>query len=266
MFWPTIILLITCLEIYQGFAYQCPASISFSTMPGLTRVSIPVSNSLTHFKIKNEFIIDSNNRTRFVCAEVIPEIYALRNNTINYDSDLLVQTGGDHEGHIIAHALGGSNYSLNRFPINQNCKSGLFYRNVDKKLVELFTEHPRITYIAELKYNFNTTDTRPTHINAVYMDEKENILGSASLINSPPNTPCEKLDQDKPSKKIKRSLFTNFTKHENSTKPINCLDGCTKIDCWENFLDRNKKCRFHFHSVHANHLCIGHWCYCCKYY
>ncbi|XP_003245827.1 uncharacterized protein LOC100571964 [Acyrthosiphon pisum] len=277
MFQFKIILLITCLEVYCGFAYQCPKSVPYSTIPKLSRVSLPVSNALAHFKIENEFLIDSNGRTRYVCVEITPEIYALRNKTINNDNDIHVQTGEDYKEHIIPHSLGGSNHSLNVFSLNQNCKSKLLNSSVEQQLDELLTEHSRITYVAELEYTYNVTDVRPTRINVMYMDENEKILGSVRMINSPPNTTCETIDL-KMHTKSKRSfeLFAsptnsthpagNSTHPESSTKPINCMAGCRRTECWAKVEDRDKKCRCHFHSVHANSLCIGEWCYCCSYY
>jgi len=137
------------LEVYGGFAYQCPNSVPYLTIPGLSRVNLPVSNATNHFKTENEFLIDSNGRTKYVCVEITPEIYALRNKTKNNDTnnDVHVQTTGDYKGHIIAHALGGSNDSLNLFPLNNNCKSKLFNSSIEQKLAELLTEHSRITYI-----------------------------------------------------------------------------------------------------------------------
>lgn len=283
MFQFKIILLITCLEVYRGFAYQCPKSVPYSTIPGLSRVSLPVSNALIHFKIENEFLIDSNGRTRYVCVEITPEIYALRNKTINNDNDVHVQTGGDYKEHIIPRSLGGSNDSLNVFSLNHNCKSKLFNSSVEQKLAELLTEHSRITYIAELEYTYNVTDVRPTRTTAVYMDENENILGSVRMINSPPNAPCETKDLEIPTKS-KRSLTESSThpksstNTESSTHPEssthqessktkgNCIHGCRRTECWSKVEERDKKCRFHFHSVHANSHCIGEWCYCCSYY
>ncbi|KAL4121525.1 hypothetical protein QTP88_014019 [Uroleucon formosanum] len=263
MFQFKIIFLLTCLEVYRGFAYQCPNSVPYSTLPGLSRVSLPVSNALIHFKIENEFIIDSNGRTRYVCVEITPEIFALQNKTINNDNDVHVQTGGDYKKHIIAHSLGGSNDSLNVFSLNHNCKSKLFNSSVEQQLAELLTEHSRITYIAELEYTYNTTDVRPTRVNAMYMDENENILGSMKMINSPPNTPCQIINlkiQTKSKKSLaKRSVqvVQLESSPENSTKPINCIHGCLrKSECWEKVEDRNKKCRAHFRTVHANKHCI----------
>jgi len=277
MFQFKIVLLITCLEVYCGLAYECPKSVPYSTIPRLSRVSLPISNALVHFKIENEFLIDSNGRTRYVCVEITPEIYTLHNKTINNDNDIHVQTGEDYKEHIIAHSLGGSNDSLNIFSLNHNCKSKLLNSSVEQQLAELLTEHSQITYVAELEYTNNVTDVRPTRINAMYMDKNENILGSVSMINSPPNTPCETIDL-KIHPKSKRSLFSilhpestthhanNSTHPESSTKPINCMDGCRRTECWPVVEERDKRCRNHFHSVHANSLCIGDWCYCCSYY
>lgn len=266
MFQLTIILLITGFEVHRSFAYQCPKSIPYSTIPGLSRVSLPISDALFHFKIENEFLIDSRGRTRYVCVEITDETFALRNKTKNYDNDLHVQTGGDYKEQIVAHSLGGSNHSLNLIPLNQDCKSRLSNRNFDQKLTRLLNEYSRITYIAELEYTNNMTDVRPTRINTVYMDENENILRSVRTINSPPNTPCEKVDQEYP-KKFKRSLMEIFKSPTNSTKPTNCLDGCKRAECWSKVEERDKRCRsHHFHSVHANTLCSGQWCYCCSYY
>lgn len=279
MFQFKIILLITCLEVYCGLAYQCPKSVPYSTIPRLSRVSLPISNALVHFKIENEFLIDSNGRTRYVCVEITPEIYALQNETINNDNDIHVQTVGDYKEHIIAHSLGGSNDSLNVFSLNHDCKSKLLNSSVEQQLAELLTEHSRITYVAELEYTlYNVTDVRPTSINAMYMDENENILGSVKIINSPPNTPCETIDL-KIHTKSKRSLTESSTHPENSThpaensthpesstKPRNCMDGCRRTECWAKVEDRDRRCRCHFHTVHANTLCVGEWCYCCSYY
>ncbi|KAL4121539.1 hypothetical protein QTP88_014033 [Uroleucon formosanum] len=268
MFQFKIIFLLTCLEVYRGFAYQCPNSVPYSTLPGLSRVSLPVSNAFIHFKIENEFIIDSNGRTRYVCVEITPEIFALQNKTINNDNDVHVQTGGDYKKHIIAHSLGGSNDSLNVFSLNHNCKSKLLNSSVEQQLAELLTEHSRITYIAELEYTYNTTDVRPTRVNAMYMDENENILGSMKMINSPPNTPCQIINlkiQTKSKKSLTKRSVQQESSPEISTKPINCMDGCDKsLKCFADFKVRDAKCRCHTHSVHANRLCIGQWCYCCS--
>jgi len=265
------------LEVYRGFAFQCPKSVPYSTIPGLSRVSLPISNALIHFKIENEFLIDSNGRTRYVCVEIKPEIYESRNKTINNDNDVHVQTGEDFKEHIISHSLGGSNDSLNVFSLNHNCKSKLLNSSVEQQLAGLLADYSRITYIAELEYTYNVTDVRPTRINAVYMDENENILGTVRMINSPPNTPCERVDLEIPTRS-KRSLFQssthsesstqleNSTSSESSTTFINCMDGCRRSECWPKVEDRDKKCRSHFHSVHANSVCIGDWCYCCSYY
>lgn len=271
MFQFKIIILITCLEVYRGSAYQCPKSILHSTIPKLSRVSLPISNAIIHFKIENEFLIDSNGRTRYVCVEITPEIYALRNKIINYENDLLQygQIGDDFKGHIIAHSIGGSSDSLNAFPLNHNCKSEL-NSNFEQKLEELLTKHLRIKYITELEYTYNMTDTRPTRINIVYMDENENILGSVGILNSPPNTPCETVDLENTIVKSKRSLTENSTlpsvQPEDSTKAINCLNGCRRLTCWQKFEDRDKECGSHFHSVHPNAICLDEWCYCCSYY
>jgi len=269
------------LEVYRGFAYQCPKSVPYSTITGLSRVSLPVSNALDHFKIENEFLIDSNGRTRYVCVEITSEIYALQNKTINNDNDKHVQTAGDYKEHIIAPSLGGSNDSLNVFSLNQNCKSKLLNSSIEQQLAGLLTEHSRITYVAELEYTYNVTEVRPTCINAIYMDENEDILGSMRIINSPPNSPCKTIDLEIHSKS-KRSLTTTYTHTQNlfelfsrpensthtesSTKPINCMDGCRRAECWAKVEERDKRCRCHFHSVHANTLCAGEWCYCCSYY
>ncbi|XP_025208971.1 uncharacterized protein LOC112604240 [Melanaphis sacchari] len=266
MFQFTIISLIISFEVYSGFAYQCPKSIPYSEIPGLSRISLPVSNALYHFRIENEFLIDSRGRTRYVCVEITPETYALRNKSTKYDSDLYVQTGGDYKEHIIAHSLGGSNDSLNIFPLNQNCKSRLLNNNFEQKLEGLLTEHSRITYVAELEYAYNMTDMRPTRINTLYIDENENILKSVRTINSPPYTSCKTVNQEYPTKH-KRSFIEIFKHTENSTKSVNCLDGCRRSECWSKVEDRDKKCSsHHFHSVHANSLCVGQWCYCCSYY
>ncbi|XP_060841523.1 uncharacterized protein LOC132922176 [Rhopalosiphum padi] len=264
MFQFTIILLITSFKVYHGFAYQCPKSIPYSTIPGLSRINLPVSNALIHFKIENEFLIDCHGRTRYVCVEISAD--TLQNKTKHYDNDLHVQTGGDYKEHIIAHSLGGSNDSLNVFPLNQNCKSRLNNSNFEQKLAKLLSEHSRITYIAELEYTHNMTDVRPTRINTIYMDENENILRSAGTINSPPNTPCKTVDQVYPTKR-KRSLIDIFKRPENSSTNINCMDGCRRSECFSKVEDRDKRCSsYHFHSVHANSLCTGQWCYCCSYY
>jgi len=273
MFQFTIILLITCLELNRGFAYQCPKSISFCQIPGLSRVNLPVSNALNHFRTENELLIDSNGRTRYVCEEITPEIYTLRNKTTNYDNDLQVQTGGDYKSRIIPNFLGGSNDFLNIFPPNHNCKSELLNCNIEPKLAELLTKHSRITYMAEFEYAL-MTDTRPTNITAVYMDENKNNLGSLEIINSPPNTFCRCVTIENHTKS-KRSLTESSTHLQNSTHPKNstrstknknCMNGCRRTGCWEKVEDRDKHCRSHFHSVHNNALCVDEWCYCCSYY
>ncbi|KAL5243750.1 hypothetical protein ACI65C_011160 [Semiaphis heraclei] len=265
MFQFKAILLITCLEVCRGFAYQCPKSVPYSEIPELSRVSLPVSNALHHFKTKNEFLIDSNGRTRYVCVEITPEINILRNKTMNNETDMHVQTEGDCTGHVIPHSLGGSNDSLNIFSLNQNCKSKMLNSNFEQKLGELLTEHPRITYITELEYTYNANDARPTCINAEYMDENENILGSMKIINSPPNTPCETVDQEIPTKSKRSLTVSTTTIHPGNTLNVNCTNGCLRSECWLKVEERDKKCRS-FHSVHANTLCAGEWCYCCSYY